>query len=52
MIDSIFLFFRDSNYWETEPVSIGNIIIGAIVNILIFLVAKEMFSNKNNKDQN
>lgn len=51
MIELI-LLFRDANYWETKPVSIGNMIIGAIVNILIFLVAKEMFSNKNNKNQN
>lgn len=51
MIELI-LLFRDANYWETEPVPIENIIIGAIVNILIFLVAKEMFSDKNNKDQN
>lgn len=50
MIELTLLFIRDTNYWDTGPTSIGSIIIGAITNILIFLVAKEIFSNKNNKD--
>lgn len=52
MIELMILLFRDANYWDREPVSIGTIIIGAITNILIFLVAKEIFSDKNNKDKN
>ncbi len=52
MVELLLLLFRDSNYWDTKPVSMGDIIWGAIINILIFLVIKEMFSNKNNKDHN
>lgn len=52
MIELIILFLRDTNYWDQEPVSIGTMIIGAIINILIFLVAKEIFQDKNNKDHN